>query len=89
VETPDVPQLPWRMDAGVKEFHLIAEPVKQEIVPGRLIDLWGYNGNAPGQRFKSTKAIAFASSSTTTSPKRHRCTGMDLRSRSRWMDRRE
>jgi hypothetical protein len=48
VETPDVPQLPWRMVAGVKEFHLIAEPVKQEIVPGRVIDLWGYNGNAPG-----------------------------------------
>jgi manganese oxidase len=48
VETPDVPQLPWRMDGDVKEFHLIAEPVKQEIVPGRVIDLWGYNGSAPG-----------------------------------------
>jgi manganese oxidase len=48
VETPDVPQLAWRMDAGVKEFHLIAEPVKQEIVPGRVIDLWGFNGTAPG-----------------------------------------
>jgi len=48
VETPDLPQLPWRMDGGVKEFHLIAEPVKQEIVPGRVIDLWGYNGSAPG-----------------------------------------
>jgi len=48
VETPDVPQLPWRMEEGVKEFHLVAEPVKQEIVPGRVIDLWGYNGSAPG-----------------------------------------
>src|SRR6201997_4020366 len=48
VETPDIPQLPWRMDGGIKEFHLIAEPVKQEIVPGRVIDLWGYNGSAPG-----------------------------------------
>jgi len=48
VETPDVPKLPWRMDGGVKEFHLVAEPVKQEIVPGRVIDLWGYNGSAPG-----------------------------------------
>ena len=48
VETPDVPQLPWRMDGGVKEFHLVAEPVKQEIIPGRVIDLWGYNGSAPG-----------------------------------------
>jgi hypothetical protein len=48
VETPDVPQLPWRMDVGIKEFHLIAEPVKQEIVPGRVVDLWGFNGSAPG-----------------------------------------
>jgi hypothetical protein len=48
VETPDVSDLPWRMDGGIKEFHLIAEPVKQEIVPGRVIDLWGYNGSAPG-----------------------------------------
>jgi hypothetical protein len=48
VETPDVAQLPWRMDGNVKEFHLIAEPVKQEIFPGRTVDLWGYNGSAPG-----------------------------------------
>jgi len=48
VETPDVATLPWRMDGNVKEFHLIAEPVKQEIVPGRIVDLWGYNGSAPG-----------------------------------------
>jgi hypothetical protein len=48
VETPDVSQLPWRTDGDVKEFHLIAEPVKQEIVPGRVIDLWGFNGSAPG-----------------------------------------
>ena len=48
VETPDVPDLPFRWDGNVKEFHLIAEPVKQEIVPGRVVDLWGYNGSAPG-----------------------------------------
>ena len=48
VETPDVLQLPWRMEGGAKEFHLVAEPVKQEIVPGRVIDLWGYNGCVPG-----------------------------------------
>jgi hypothetical protein len=40
VETPDVPNLPFRMDGNIKEFHLIAEPVKQEIVPGRIVDLW-------------------------------------------------
>jgi len=48
VETPDVPQLPWRMVDGAKEFHLIAEPVKQELVPGKIVNLWGYNGSAPG-----------------------------------------
>src|SRR5207244_1305027 len=48
VETPDVPQLPWRMAGGAKEFHLIAEPVKQELMPGKIVNLWGYNGSAPG-----------------------------------------
>jgi hypothetical protein len=48
VETPDVPQLPWRMAAGAKEFHLIAEPVKQELIPGKIANLWGYNRSAPG-----------------------------------------
>src|SRR5713226_10093119 len=48
VETPDVPQLSWRMAGGAKEFHLIAEPVKQELMPGKIVNLWGYNGRAPG-----------------------------------------
>jgi len=48
VETPDVPALPWRMAGRAKEFHLIAEPVKQELVPGKIVNLWGYNGRAPG-----------------------------------------
>ncbi|MDB5944127.1 MAG: hypothetical protein JWQ13_3693, partial [Ramlibacter sp.] len=26
--------LPWRMNAGVKEFHLVAEPVAREMAPG-------------------------------------------------------
>ena len=36
--------LPWRMKDGVKEFHLIAEPVVREIAPGMKANLWGYNG---------------------------------------------
>jgi manganese oxidase len=55
VETPDVPNLPYRLDGNVKEFHLIAEPVKQEIVPGRVVDLWGYNGSAPGPTMQITQ----------------------------------
>jgi hypothetical protein len=48
VETPDVPQLPYRIVDGAKEFHLIAEPVKQELISGKVVNLWGYNGSAPG-----------------------------------------
>jgi manganese oxidase len=40
--------LPWRMNNGVKEFHLVAEPVIREIAPGMKANLWGYNGQSPG-----------------------------------------
>jgi manganese oxidase len=40
--------LPWRMRDGVKEFHLVAEPVIREIAPGMTARLWGYNGQSPG-----------------------------------------
>jgi manganese oxidase len=40
--------LPWRMRGGVKEFHLVAEPVIREIAPGMKAHLWGYNGQSPG-----------------------------------------
>ncbi|MBL8276040.1 MAG: copper oxidase [Pelomonas sp.] len=39
---------PWRMNAGVKEFHLVAEPVVREMAPGFTARLWGYNGQSPG-----------------------------------------
>ncbi len=40
--------LPWRMTDGIKEFHLVAEPVEREIAPGMIARLWGYNGQSPG-----------------------------------------
>lgn len=40
--------LPWRMNNGVKEFHLIAEPVVREMAPGMKAHPWGYNGQSPG-----------------------------------------
>jgi FtsP/CotA-like multicopper oxidase with cupredoxin domain len=40
--------LPWRMNNGVKEFHLVAEPVVREFAPGMKVNLWGYNGQSPG-----------------------------------------
>ncbi len=46
--TPNGWTLPYKMVAGVKEFHLIAEPVEHEFAPGSKAKLWGYNGSAPG-----------------------------------------
>ena len=40
--------LPWRMREGVKEFHLVAEPVVREMAPSMKAHLWGYNGQSPG-----------------------------------------
>ena len=40
--------MPWRMNQGVKEFHLVAEPVERELAPGMRARLWGYNGQSPG-----------------------------------------
>jgi FtsP/CotA-like multicopper oxidase with cupredoxin domain len=40
--------LPFRMNQGVKEFHLVAEPVVRELAPGMKAHLWGYNGQSPG-----------------------------------------
>lgn len=48
VETPDVPRLPFELQGGVKVFRLVAEPTKREFIPGKLFDVWGYNGSMPG-----------------------------------------
>jgi FtsP/CotA-like multicopper oxidase with cupredoxin domain len=40
--------LPWRMVDGVKEFRLVAQPVKREFAPGMVVNCWGYNGETPG-----------------------------------------
>lgn len=55
INTPDVADLPYTMDNGVKVFRLVAEPVKQEIMPGKVIDLWGYNGSAPGPTIQAVE----------------------------------
>ncbi len=48
VMAPDLTALPFERDGAVKVFKRIAEPVKQEVLPGKVFDLWGYNGSAPG-----------------------------------------
>ena len=58
VVTPDIADLPFTIENGVKVFRLIAEPVKQVIIPGsmgRTFDLWGFNGTAPGPTIQANE----------------------------------
>ena len=48
IQAPDLKKLPWKEVNGAKEFHLIAEPVRREILPGVWMDTYGYNGDMPG-----------------------------------------
>jgi len=47
--------LPFRMNKGVKEFHLVAEPVVREMAPGMNARLWGYNGQSPGPTIEAVE----------------------------------
>jgi L-ascorbate oxidase len=47
--------LPWKMDNGVKVFHLIAEPVLREFAPGMTVKCWGYNGSTPGPTIEAVE----------------------------------
>jgi hypothetical protein len=55
VQTPDVKGLPFTEDNGVKVFHLVAEPVRQVIAPNKTLDVWGFNGSAPGPTIQITQ----------------------------------
>src|SRR5262245_30428781 len=48
VVSPDVPDMPWRLENGVKVFNIAVEHVRTEFVPGRVVDAWGFNGTVPG-----------------------------------------
>lgn len=47
--------LPYRMNGGVKEFHLIAEEVQHEFGPGSTATCWGYNGSTPGPTIEAVE----------------------------------
>jgi len=55
VVTPDGSTLPFTMKSGVKEFHLIAEPLKREFAPGMMVNCWGYNGQTPGPTIEAVE----------------------------------
>src|ERR671918_556675 len=46
--SPDVPDMPWRMEGGVKVFDIEVGHVRTEFIPGRIVDAWGFNGSIPG-----------------------------------------
>ncbi len=48
VAMPDLPKLAYKMVDGVKEFTLIAEVVETQLMPGRPMTAWGFNGSVPG-----------------------------------------
>jgi hypothetical protein len=48
VVTPDVPDMPWTLENGVKVFHIRVEHVRTAFIPGRVVDAWGFNGSVPG-----------------------------------------
>jgi FtsP/CotA-like multicopper oxidase with cupredoxin domain len=55
VVTPNGATLPWKMVDGVKEWRLVAEPVKREFAPGMVINCWGYNGTSPGPTLEAVE----------------------------------
>jgi FtsP/CotA-like multicopper oxidase with cupredoxin domain len=55
VQSPDLSDLPFTLDGGVKVFHLIAEPLQRRIVPWKALEVWGYNGSCPGPTIQVTQ----------------------------------
>ncbi len=55
VVSPDVPSMPWRLENGVKVFDIRVEHVRTELVPGRVMDGWGFNGSIPGPTIQVTE----------------------------------
>jgi manganese oxidase len=48
VISPDVSDMPWRLDNGVKVFNITVGHVRTQFIPGRVVDAWGFNGSIPG-----------------------------------------
>ncbi len=55
VVTTDVGDLPYEMDGDIKVFRLTAHVFKRQIAPNKDIDVWGFNGSAPGPTIQVTQ----------------------------------
>ncbi|UXI66455.1 multicopper oxidase family protein [Tahibacter amnicola] len=47
--------LPYHLNEGVKEFHLVAEEIVHEFAPGSRAVCWGYNGTTPGPTIEAVE----------------------------------
>jgi FtsP/CotA-like multicopper oxidase with cupredoxin domain len=47
--------LPYKLNGGVKEFHLVAEEIEHEFAPGSRAKCWGYNGTTPGPTIEAVE----------------------------------
>jgi len=48
VHAPDLEKLKFKQLGRIKEYHLRCQAVKREFLPGRFMDVWGFNGSLPG-----------------------------------------
>ena len=55
VVSPDISEMPWRLENGVKVFDIRVEHVRTELIPGRVMDGWGFNGSIPGPTIQVTE----------------------------------
>ncbi len=55
VTTPNGVTLPFKLVAGVKIFHLVAEEFQHEFAPGLVATCWGYNGRTPGPTIEAVE----------------------------------
>jgi FtsP/CotA-like multicopper oxidase with cupredoxin domain len=55
VVTTDVGDLPFELDGDIKVFRLTAHVLKRQIAPNKTIDVWGFNGSAPGPTIQVTQ----------------------------------
>jgi FtsP/CotA-like multicopper oxidase with cupredoxin domain len=55
VETPNGSTLAYKERDGVKIYHLTAQPISHEFMPGLRADCWGYNGQTPGPTIEAVQ----------------------------------
>ena len=55
ITVPNGAVMPSTVRAGIKIFHLVAEPIHHELTTGLHIKAWGYNGRTPGPVIEVTQ----------------------------------